>query len=216
MEIGADRLNYLRGSERRWQPVPQAHDALGDIVNSSPVFIGKPPFSYQDSTYIAFRDKWKDRKEVVYVGANDGMLHAFDGSSGIELFAYIPSMVFPNLVELTKPSYAHRYFVDGTPSMGDVQFKSDSTWHTMLIGGLNKGGQGVYALDVTDPSTFTEGKASSIVRWEFTDTDDADLGYTYSKPAIVKVRTLTGSKWVAAFGNGYNSTAIRRARQRVG
>jgi type IV pilus assembly protein PilY1 len=85
--------------------------------------------------------------------------------------------------------------------MGDANF--GGAWHTMLVGGLNKGGQGIYALDVTDPSTFSEANAASIFKWEFTDTNDADLGYTFSRPAIVK---LHNGKWAAVFGNGYNST----------
>jgi type IV pilus assembly protein PilY1 len=76
----------------------------------------------------------------------------------------------------------------------------------VLVGGLNKGGQGIYALDVTNPANFSEANASSIYSWEFTDANDADLGYTYSRPAIVKVRTSSGTRWAAVFGNGYNNT----------
>jgi type IV pilus assembly protein PilY1 len=109
--------------------------------------------------------------------------------------------VFRNLIELTKPSYAHQYYVDGSPTMGDAY--DGSKWHTMLVGGLNKGGQGIYALDVTDPSSFSEANASSLVKWEFDDNDDPDLGYTYSRPVIVKMHN---GKWAAVFGNGYNNT----------
>jgi type IV pilus assembly protein PilY1 len=132
------------------------------------------------------------------------MLHAFDASTGKEKFAFIPGAVFHNLRLLTQPNYTHAFYVDGSPTMGDVFYDDD--WHTILVGGLNKGGQGIYALDITNPSLFTEGNAASLVRWEFTDADDADLGYTFSRPAIIKVRNGDATKWVAVFGNGYTNS----------
>ena len=74
---------------------------------------------------------------------------------------------------------------------------------TVLVGGLNAGGQGVYSLNITDPDDVTEANADDIVMWEFTDADDRDLGYTYSQPAIVR---LQNGRWGAIFGNGYNNT----------
>src|SRR5690606_4593586 len=76
-------------------------------------------------------------------------------------------------------------------------------WRTVLVGGLGRGGQGIYALDVTDPSSFSEANAAQIVLWEFDDEDDADLGYTYGSPSIAKMHN---GKWVAVFGNGYNNS----------
>ena len=85
--------------------------------------------------------------------------------------------------------------------MGDVFF--NNAWHTVLVGGLNKGGQGMYALDITNPANFTEANAASLVLWEFTDTNDADLGYTFTQPSIVR---LHNGQWAAVFGNGYNNS----------
>ena len=123
------------------------------------------------------------------------------------MFAYVPGAVFKNLAQLASPAYTHRYYVDGAPNMGDVFYNNN--WHTVLVGGLNKGGQGIYALDITNPDTFSASK----VLWEFSDVPpaaagdpikgDPDLGYTYSRPAIVR---LNNSKWAAIFGNGYNNT----------
>jgi type IV pilus assembly protein PilY1 len=204
--LGTDRLNFLRGDQsKEGAQFRQRVKILGDMVNSSPVFVGKPPFGYSESNYGTFAANNKDRQGMVYVGGNDGMLHGFNADNkGTEVLAFIPSPVFRNLPELTKPAYAHRYYVDGTPSMGDVY--DGTKWHTMLAGGLNKGGQGIYMLDVTDPTGFSEAKATDIYKWEFTDNDDADLGYTYSRPAIVKVRSGAGTKWAVIFGNGYNNT----------
>ena len=138
---------------------------------------------------------------MVYVGANDGMLHGFDGLTGAEKLAYVPSPVYANLSKLTATPYSHRYFVDGTPTIGDAYFSG--AWHSVLVGGLRAGGQGIYALNVTDPTQFAETNASSLVMWEFTDANDADLGYTFSRPNVVK---MADGSWAAVFGNGYNNT----------
>ncbi|HEU4623250.1 MAG TPA: PilC/PilY family type IV pilus protein [Steroidobacteraceae bacterium] len=207
--LGSDRLDYLRGDDSKEASKPNGIfrkrvTKLGDIVNSAPIFVGAPPFRYSDASYATFRTTWADRPKMVYVGANDGMLHGFDATSGVERLAFIPGPVFGNLAQLTSNGYAHRFYVDGTPSMADVYY--NGAWHTVLVGGLNNGGQGIYALDVTDPAKFSEANAASIYKWEFTDADDADLGYTYSRPAIAQFRSPTGTQWLAVFGNGYNST----------
>jgi type IV pilus assembly protein PilY1 len=139
---------------------------------------------------------------MVYVGGNDGMLHGFSAANGMEKIAYVPSAVFQNLPELTKEPYSHVSYVDGLLDEGDVFF--DNSWHTMLISGLGYGGQGIFALDVTNPDNFSQVNASNIVKWEYTDKEDSDLGYTYGKPLI---RKLNNGKWAAIFGNGYNNTA---------
>jgi type IV pilus assembly protein PilY1 len=205
-------LDYVRGSadeeRKNAGPYRTRPGKLGDVVNSSPMFVGSPSFFYSDTfetaaKYSVFRTTHKDRKDVIYVGANDGMLHAFDASDvekGKELFAYIPGAVFKNLPSLADTNYAHKYFVDGSPNVGDVY--TGGAWRSVLVAGLNGGGQGIYALDVTDPGSFSKTK----VLWEFTDRGtkgDKELGYTFSQPAIVK---LNNGKWGAIFGNGYNST----------
>ena len=118
--------------------------------------------------------------------------------------AYAPHAVFPHLIELTKPAYAHRYYVDGSPTAADVQ--TASGWRTWVVGGLGAGGRGAYALDVTDPARLANAAASGnpalIVQWEFTAADDPDLGFTFSQPSIVRMQN---GRWAALFGNGYNS-----------
>jgi type IV pilus assembly protein PilY1 len=207
---GAARLDYLRGDSAGEQinggVFRNRTTKLGDIVSSSPTYVGKPPMGYPDSletpTYSAFAAAHANRLKMVYVGANDGMLHGFDASTGInkgeEKLAFIPNAVFPNLHELTKPNYAHKFFVDGTPTVSDVFY--GGAWHTVLLGSLNKGGKSIFALDVTNPGSFSEANAANIFRWEFT---DPDLGLTYSRPAVAK---LEDGKWYAIFGNGYNNT----------
>jgi len=202
--LGTQRLDFLRGDGSRERlnggTFRNRPRKLGDIVSSSPIFVGAPPFLYPDALeaqpYSAFVTDRASRPQIVYAGANDGMLHAFNASTGAERMAFIPSEVFPNLVELTKPSYTHRFYVDGTPTIGDAFYAN--AWHTVLVGGLNKGGRSIYALDVTHPENFSEANASGIYRWEYTDTD---LGYTYSRPAIVR---MANGQWAAVFGSGYN------------
>ena len=204
-------LNYLRGDQSNegieTDDYRQRTTLLGDIVNSAPLYVGAPPFRYRDSLesapYSAFVTSKRNRTPMIYVGANDGMLHAFNGTTATEAFAYIPTSVFPNLSALASKTYGHRFYVDGSPSMGDAYFSrtgesGGARWRTVLVGGLNKGGQGVYALDITDPSSLGAGS----VLWEFTDANDVDLGFTYSQPTIAKLRD---GKWYAVFGNGYNS-----------
>jgi type IV pilus assembly protein PilY1 len=197
-------INFIRGDRsNEGTAVGQfrvRESVLGDIVNSAPLFVGRPGFPYDnsfpDKNYATFSKAKSTRTPAVYVGANDGMLHAFNANDGKELFAFVPNGVLGNLPVLASQSYEqnHRFFVDGSPNMGDVYI--NGAWRTVVVGGLNKGGQSIYALDVTNPSGFS----ASDVLWEFTDND---LGYTYGQPSIVK---LHNGSWGAVFSNGYNSS----------
>ena len=215
----ADVVNYIRGDrsneKSKGGSFRNRSYVLGDIVDSAPVFVGPPnrlfPDALEDTSkpYTGFATTYKDREPIVWVGANDGMLHGFDADTGKEELGFVPTKVFDNLPSLTSTTYSHKFFVDGSPTERDVFMNGN--WHTVLVGGLNRGGQEIYALDVTNPAKFTEGNASSLVLWEFTDANDPDLGYTYSAPQIAKTNDTTSSgsgtgKWMAFFGNGYNNT----------
>ena len=202
---GSQRLDYLRGvrtgEASNGGGFRDRASVLGDIVSSAPAYVGAPAFYYGFDNYSAFRSTYANRTPMVYVGANDGMLHGFDAITGQERLAYVPSMIYNRLGRLTDTSYSHRYYVDGSPTVGDVYV--GGSWRTMLVGSLRGGGQGIFALDVTDPSSMTEGAAAQIVKWEFTDAQDVDMGYSYSQPVIVRLRD---GRWAAIFGNGYNNT----------
>lgn len=199
---GLNRLNFLRGQTGIAGFRSRLASVLGDLVNSAPAYVGPPNFSYPDAleaaSYNSFQSTYKTRTPLIYVGANDGMLHAFDAATGQEKLAYVPSKVYPNLSQLTSPTYTHRYFVDGSPTIVDTFYSG--AWHTTLVSSLGAGGQGLFALDVTNPSTFTEANASSIVRWEYSHND---LGYVADRPKIVKLNT---GAWAAVFSNGYNNS----------
>ncbi|BDB25121.1 type 4 fimbrial biogenesis protein PilY1 [Cupriavidus sp. P-10] len=187
-------------------------NVLGDIVNSSPIYVKAADAGYDylngdgGNSYFSFlANNRTNRRAMIYVGANDGMLHGFDALTGVEKFAYLPNqaIVGTNSVKaLASPDYVHRFLVDATPSAGDVFIRrgTDSTasWRTVLVGGMGAGGKGMFALDVTDPSAFDEKK----VMWEIAADSDNDLGYTLGTPAIGRVNN---GKWVAIFGNGYES-----------
>ena len=206
---GSLRLNHLRGDPTyevttgttKFRIRPQTK--LGDIINSDPMFVGTPNSLILDPSYATFRSASGigDRTAMVYTAANDGMLHGFDAATGVEKLAYIPSKTFSKLNKLTNPSYTHEFFVDGSPEVADAQV--GGSWKTVLVAGLGRGGQGLYALDVTKPSTFTEANAANLVLWEFNDTDDADLGYVFGKPII---RKMANGKWAAIVSGGYNNS----------
>ncbi len=217
---GFKLVNFLRGQRAHEGFVSNSptslfrsrHGAvLGDIVGSQAVYVQKPFASYSDVGYDTFRDVTQaGRPAMVYVGANDGMLHAFDASltpaGGQEKWAIIPSAVLPNLWKLADNDYgpSHQFFVDGSPVVGDVY--GGGAWHTILVGGLNNGGKGYFAVDVTDPTL-----ASPKVLWEFKQqcpavgTSDCDLGLSYGKPVITKLDVGGAPKWVVMVTSGYNN-----------
>lgn len=198
---GANLVNFLRGDRSNEGPLTditkfyrQRSHLLGDIVSAEAVYVKGSLYTYADTGYSAFITANQSRTGMVYAAANDGMLHAFNSSTGAESWAYIPSFVLPNLYKLADKNYAnlHQYFVDGTPVAGDVYF--GGAWHTIVVGGLNGGGRGYYALDVTNP-------ASPALLWEFSDTN---LGYTYGNPIITK---LADGTWVVLLSSGYNNVS---------
>ena len=223
--VGKARLDYLRGDRSREGTDFRVRTSLlGDMVNSGPVFVGEPNLAWPDlapfptgvEAYSEFKDSSvASRQKMVYVGANDGMLHGFNDDTGKEEIAYIPGLAYSQTVNkglhyLTDPNYLHNYYVDLTPTVSDIFVKGTigGSWKTILIGGMRGGGRGYFALDITDPSSFSESNAANLVGWEFTSDDDADLGYSYSRVSIAMTNAGT---WVAIFGNGYNSTGSGQA-----
>ena len=205
-QLGTDRLTYLRGNtaleQRNGGTFRNRSHLLGDIADSQPLFVGAPSGPYVSSSYLAFRQTNATRPPMLYAGANDGMLHAFNATTGAEQFAFIPNGVFANLTTLTTPLYnqSHLFFINGSPQAGDVTF-ADGSWHTILTGAEAAGGKSIYALDITHPQSLTtEAKVAGTVLWEFTDTD---MGLGYSEPQIAPINA--SPNFAVFFGNGYNS-----------
>ena len=219
---GANLVNFLRGQRGKEGYVPNDIDklyrarkaVLGDIVNSQPLYVRKAAFSYNDTGYSAFATSVASRTPMAYVAANDGMLHAFyattDALGGEEAWSFIPRAVLPRLYKLADTNYAqlHEYYVDGRPIRDDVFDTVSGTWKTILVGGLNKGGRGYYALDVTDPTApkalweFTHDPSVCVGAVAAGETSDCHLGYTFGNPVITK---LTDGRWVVFVASGYNN-----------
>lgn len=177
---GEENAAYLAGDRSREETnggnLRNRNNLLGDIVTSSPAYVKET--------------------DTVYVGANDGMLHAINASNGQELFGYIPGGInWSNFAGLSRPDYAHRYFVDGPIT---VSTRAQAGNKNILVGALGKGGKGVYALDVTTPSSF----AATDMLWELRERDGL-VGLVQSKPVIAR---LNDGSNVAIIANGINST----------
>lgn len=201
-------VNYLRGD--RSLEEAQAGGTLrtrigilGDIVNSTPVYVGSPnarlyaasnftgATAYQ--TFASSKTGRANRVPIVYVGANDGMLHAFDADTGVEVFAFVPRTVIANnLRSLSEPDYEHRYFVDGEIAAADIYDTSTNSWKTVLVGTLGRGGPGIFALDVTNP-------AAPSLLWELDGTNVPQLGKNIGRPVIAQV---ADGDWRVLLGNG--------------
>jgi type IV pilus assembly protein PilY1 len=231
IDDSADYLNYLRGQRLHEKASTEAGSAqayrtrsslLADIVGSKARPVGPPSMPYSNASnpgYGAFKAAHAGRPTVVYVGANDGKLHAVDGrltgaDAGKEIFAYVPSALFNGpgatpaingLAALGNPDYEHRNYVNATPAAFDIDFGktvggSGTDWRSVLIGGLGKGGRSWYAIDITDPGTMTsEAAVASRVLWEFS---DPDMGFTFGEPLVVKTKKYG---WVVLLGSGYNN-----------
>lgn len=211
---GQARLNYLRGDRSNESPSglgfrPRS-TVLGDIVNSDPLYVGQQDFGFEmlpgseGTAYKTFRsgNTYKNRRPMVYVAANDGMLHGFDAETGVERVAYMPNAVYPQLRQLMASTYNSNHLLinDGAPKALDAYL--GGAWKTVLIGSLGGGGRGVYTLDVTNPTST----GTSSVMWEFTSGNDTDLGYSIPQPTIVR---LNNGKWGAIVANGYNSASAK-------
>jgi len=254
-----NRISYLLGANTyEGSPYRTRTSILGAIIHSEPAYVAGAAGNYRsnwptfgtftppeadattENTYDAFVNNMSTREPMVYIGANDGMLHAFYApvpsctgtvdtsgncsaytypdttNQGQEAWAFVPRAVYANLGNLTNnDNFQYRPTVDSTPVTRDVFFSEGGsgvkdTWHTILTGGVGLGGRGVYALDITDPTTFS----ATNVLWEF-DADmqvpstcvsnsgacqATDLGFTVSQPNVGR---LSNGKWVVLVPNGY-------------
>lgn len=211
----AQRIGWLRGDATnegagglRDRGTGSLRNIMGDIVNSGPIFVGADNYRYQTlpiggSSYANYLTEKQQKPARVYVGSNDGMLHAFsvpdkDGAGFAEQYTYIPELVFPKLARLSDQNYGsfenpHTYTVDGDIAVGDVYDDVAGEWRTVLVGTLGAGGRGIYALDITDPT------AAPTVLWELSSTDYPGLGFVMGQVNIVPMRN---GRFAAVFGNG--------------
>lgn len=236
-------LNYLRG-DRTYESTAstsnlyrQRGGLLGDIVDSKVVYLGDPEASYSDSAnpgYSTFKTANTGRRPMIFVGANDGMFHAFDAgtssNAGNEVMAVVPYSLYAGpdanpevsgIQALARKTYAHRYYMDATAEIRDVDFARTggklssfssslaADWRSLLVVGQGKGGRSFIAMDVTNFTTLpsTESAAAGKVLWEYT---HADMGFSFGRPLIAKTRRWG---WVVILTGGYNNTSGGRAGQ---
>ncbi|HEU4845699.1 MAG TPA: PilC/PilY family type IV pilus protein [Burkholderiaceae bacterium] len=213
---GANLVNYLRGQQQYADdshfraytmtsnvpagasgPVPIV---LGDIASSKPAYVRDPRKSFTGDDYATFKDHNAGRAATVYTAANDGMLHAFDAANGNERWAYVPRITMKKLYALASTTYGtnHQYTADGSPEVADVY--TGGAWKTVLVAGLNGGGRGFYALDVTAPD-------APKAMWELCadaavcSHSDPDLGLSFGNPQF----GMWQGKWVVFLTSGYNN-----------
>jgi len=219
---GTRFVGYLRG----WQqdesvlfrdrqlidPITGAvtNTVLGDTISARPMYVRNPTLSYTDPvtpTYSQYASTNSGRASRVYVAANDGFLHAFDGNTGDESWAYLPRFLMPSMYYLADNTYGlqHRFYLDGSPEAFDVYDTTANAWKTVLIGGAGGGAAGFYALDVTDP-------VNPKGLWEFCNDStlcsisDANIGLSYGNPIVGK-RSSDG-RWVVVLSSGLNNTSV--------
>jgi type IV pilus assembly protein PilY1 len=214
-----DTVNYVRGvpiagTRSRIDPVSGLAVLLGDIIDGQPEVVSQPFGVTFDTAYKDFRDA-NESRNIVLIGANAGMLHAFriDASSPGELdnmseiMGYVPSPVYPNLKALMSLDYGtanqpHAYFVNGSLKQADM--KLSNGWTTVVAGGLGQGGQGYFALDVKNEDQLRN--PSTAIKWEFTDQQRPTMGYSFGTPILYNVRaTATTVTPAVILSNGYDS-----------
>lgn len=212
---GDNLVKYLRGQTEFDEASAIADNrlfrqrtkTLGDIIDSPPTYLGKATLAYADQGYSAFTASTvssgrSTTGKTIFVGANDGMLHAFDANNGNERWAFIPSTVLPNMWKLADKDYRNKHtnFVNGPMEVTDICTANCGTasaiWKTILVSGLGQGGRGYFALDVTDPTTPS-------LLWEVNSSTLPNLGYSYGKPVTTK---LSNGNWVVLLTSGYNNT----------
>lgn len=213
-----DVIEYLRGDHskeaRNGGPFRDRDSRIGDILGSQPEVLSKASFGYTGlanamggNTYDAFLTSKQSRVPQIFVGSNNGMLHAFNATTGEENWALIPNSVLTDnmnadgtpaakqstFADLARPDYEHRYFVDGSPRQGDAYVGGG--WKTLLAVPMGAGARSVVVLDVTSGASAT---APTVLR----EIKHNDIGYGVDRPRIAP---LKNNKWAVVFGNGYNS-----------
>jgi len=220
---GENMVNWLRGQQQyandtlfraysKTTTIPggaaaQLPIVLGDIASSKPAYLRDPRKSYPLDDYNAYKQENATRQPTVFVAANDGMLHAFDANTGVETWAYMPRITMKKLHLQASTTYGtnHQFTTDGSPEVADVKINGE--WRSVLVAGLNAGGRGYYALDVTDPD-------APKALWEFCadsavcsgDNYDKDIGLSFGNPQFGTWKDARGVEYWAVFlTSGYNN-----------
>jgi type IV pilus assembly protein PilY1 len=262
----AYRLNYLRGDRTNEQTSSGTGaltatgyrdrvSVLADVIDASPTWVGPPSTAYPEvwadlydggtqpensgQAYSAFVAQEQTRLNVVYAGANDGMLHGFRSGSydvngnyvgtgsgtsfagtlndGYEVLAYMPAYVLNNIHSTTVTNdysnvqYGHSFDVDATPGTGDVFY--GGKWHTLLVGGLGPGGAAIYALDITNPA---DSSVTSDPVFSESNAASIVIGEWSTTSTTVAGKTTTTSTLTCAGASSNASTTPGNCGQNLG
>lgn len=234
-------VDYMRGDQSKEGPNglrARGDNLLGPVINATPWIQDRPRAYYPEADfagYRAFADAQRNRDKLLWVAANDGMLHAFNADTGAEVFAYVPGALANRLAEIplqrgtpgrtrldgqnfvsgseALPNGTVWPYVDGSPYTGDIKL-ANGTWKTYLFGSLGRGGKSIYALDVTTTSQLQAAESSPTVvfKWQFTRDDDEDLGYVVGDITVnagskqaAPIVKLNNGKFALIVGNGQKS-----------
>jgi type IV pilus assembly protein PilY1 len=215
--LGARRVNYIRGvrtdeaaNGTPTSPLPfrNRKSLVASIVNSAPIFVGSRPSLTSSGEGFTDFVRNTTRKAAVYVGTNNGVLHAFDALTGDELFAFIPRVFVNEMPKVASPNFATKPMIDVPPTITEARMSSGSgasAWKTVLVAGYGGGAQGAFALDVTRPESF----GTSNVMWNFSDADDPKMGNVTGEIRVLKFKTAAGTfRWFAVVPSGYNNSKV--------
>lgn len=225
--VAKNIVDYVRGRTNLNNKYYRERDTLlGDLINSRATFVQGRNFGYIDDTYEAYVvDNRKNRKPMIYVGGNDGILHAFDEDTGEEVFGFVPNTVLKKLNKFRSKTYSenHQYLVDGEFTTVDTKLTKNGKleWSTVLASPLGGGLKGMFMLDITEPNAGVSGLRDKLFKWEITQKtrDSADhavykrMGFMINPPKIVRFRIPESAsdpskyhdKWVLLAGNGVHS-----------
>ena len=226
---GEGLVNYLRGDRTGETGTYRPRTStLGDIVNSTPILVKDqvdgqygflPSGAAGKATYWRFQAAKKLRQAQLFVGANDGMLHAFSDANGAETFAFMPDSLLGKVKKLAALDYSHEYFVDGPMTEADVYDTTDSKWRNLVVGGTGAGAKSLFAINVpvpayaptatTPPAALTASESApgaADILWSIsnTTTDFSELGYVLQAP---EHGVMKDGRWVVIVGNGYESAS---------
>ncbi|WP_426397481.1 pilus assembly protein [Ralstonia sp. R-29] len=196
-QLGAVRVDYLRGirrDEHAGAHLRSRTSILGSMRGAHALLLGPPGFVL-DASHAAFRKDHARRAWMVYVGANDGLLHGFDALTGIERFAVMSDAVLPTAARNASPNRPVPSPVCSRPFVADAL--TGAQWRSVLACGNGSMGRGLFLVDVTDPES-----ASAPPLLAYDDADDPTVGRIDGPIPIVPLADGTQSHWFAISGNG--------------
>ena len=206
---GEVRLAYLQGQRTHEVGQPggflrRRSGSLGAAPYGNLLYVGAPRLGMPGAGYGAHRKALLQRRKMLYLGANDGLLHAFDARTGSEVFAYLPQALLHAAAAVASTHYSPGPLLDGAAATAEVL--ASGHWKTVLAAGMGGGAQGVFALDITDPARFAQDGAL----WEFTDRDDKLMGNVRAPPSFARINMggkegAPSYRDVAIVASGYNN-----------